>query len=303
MNPCKDPLVPPDRLEIPALSRVAKMRIGEWEARSCLASKFRLDGGAMFGVVPKTLWSKNSPADEKNRISMVMRPLLLTGGGKTVLVDTGSGTGYGEKYEKIYGFEDAGSLTIEMKTLGVSPGDVTDVVITHLHFDHAGGIVDPIGDEWKLLFPNAVHHVQKAQYDHALNPNPRDRASYFRERIEIMEKEKVLELHEGEWTLYPNLDILTCHGHTPGMQLMKVSDGDENLLYCADLIPTAAHLPVPYIMSYDLDPLLAMKEKEPILEKACEENWILFFEHDPSVIACYIERKNGRFVPGERVDL
>lgn len=279
------------------------MKIGDWEARSCLAGSFRLDGGAMFGVVPKTLWSKVMPPDDKNRIPMVMRPLLIRGRGKTILVDVGAGIGYGEKYDKIYGFKDGNDLAGSLQNLGVRPEDVTDVVLTHLHFDHAAGIAVPKKDDWGLLFSNAVHHVQRAQYEHALNPNARDRASYYRYRIEIMEQEDVLSLHDGEWSLDAGIDFVICHGHTPGQQLARVCGGGKTLLYCGDLIPTTAHFPTPYVMAYDLDPVLAMEEKEPVLRNACDERWMLYFEHDPAVIACFVEEENGRFVPGEKLDL
>jgi glyoxylase-like metal-dependent hydrolase (beta-lactamase superfamily II) len=279
------------------------MKIGDWEARSCLAGKFRLDGGAMFGVVPKTLWSKVMPSDEMNRIPMVMRPLLIRGKGRTILVDVGAGLGYGDKYNKIYAFEDGDDLAGCLCKFDVDFEDVTDVVLTHLHFDHAAAIAYPDGDEWRLLFPNAVHHVQRAQYEHGLQPNARDRASYYRHRIDIMERENVLSLHDGEWSLDAGIDFIICHGHTPGQQLARVSAGGKTLLYCGDLIPTAAHFPTPYIMAYDLDPVLAMEEKESVLQKACGENWVLYFEHDPDVIACYVEQQNGKFVPGEKLDL
>ena len=279
------------------------MKIGDWEARSCMAGKFRLDGGAMFGVVPKTLWSKAMPPDDKNRIPMVMRPLLITGNGKIILVDVGAGMGYGDKYDKIYGFEDGDDLAGSMHHLGVKAEDVTDIVLTHLHFDHAAGITVPNEDGWRLVFPKAVHHVQKTQYEHALKPNARDRASYYRRRIEIMEQEGVLSLHDGEWSLYAGIDFIICHGHTPGQQLARVAGSKKTLLYCGDLIPTTAHFPTPYVMAYDLDPVLAMEEKEPVLKKAYEDRWILYFEHDPATIACHVEEENGRFVPGEKLDL
>jgi glyoxylase-like metal-dependent hydrolase (beta-lactamase superfamily II) len=262
-----------------------------------------LDGGAMFGVVPKALWSKLVPADERNRISMAMRSLVVKGRGKTILVDVGAGTGYGEKFDRIYAFENGEAFIASLETMGIAPGDVTDIVISHLHFDHAGGVAAPAGNGWQILFPKAVHHIQKVQWEHALKPNPRDQASYFKDRIEILEKKGVLRLHEGDWTLYPGIDILICNGHTPGLQLVKIHGGGKTLLYCADLIPTSAHLPTPYIMAYDLDPVRAMEEKVALLEKAHEERWVLFFEHDPSIAACHVEKDGNRFVPGEIVDL
>ncbi len=279
------------------------MKIGDWDVQSCLAGKFGLDGGAMFGVVPKTMWSKLLPADDKNRIPMVMRTLLIKGRDRTILVDAGMGAGYDSKYNKIYNVDETIALADSLKSAGVAAHDITDLILTHLHFDHAAGIVTPEGDGWRLLFPQAAHHVQKRQYDHALAPNPRDRASYFRERIEIMEHEGVLSLHDGAWSLAPGIDLVTAHGHTPGQQLVKVSDGKQTLFYCGDLFPTSAHLPIPFVMSYDLDPVLAMKEKEEIIEQAYREHWLLFFEHDSTVAACYPVKEDKWYLKGDTVDL
>ncbi len=277
------------------------MKFGDWEINEWVAAMFRLDGGAMFGVVPRNLWSRVAPPDDANRISMAMRTLVVRGHGKTIVVDAGAGTGYGEKLEKIYAFESESPPAAGLEKLGLTPEEVTDVVFTHLHFDHGGGAAVPSGDGWALAFPNAVHHVQRAQWEHALDPNPRDRASYFRPRIEILESSGALALHDGEWSLAPGFELLVCHGHTPGQQLPLVSGGGESIFYCGDLIPTSAHLPTPYIMSYDLDPVLAMEEKDRILERASREGWILFFEHDPDVPACRVDFDGKRFVSGETV--
>ncbi|UCG52181.1 MAG: MBL fold metallo-hydrolase [Candidatus Latescibacterota bacterium] len=279
------------------------MKIGSWEVNPVVAGMFRLDGGAMFGVVPKNLWSRVAPADDENRISMAMRNLVIRGQGRVVVVDTGSGIGYGKKLENIYGFENFVSLTDALRDIDLKPEDVTDVILTHLHFDHAGGAAIQDGAGWKLAFPNAAHHIQNAQWEHALNPNPRDRASYFSERIAPIESEGVLELHDGDWALCPGLDVLAFHGHTPGQHLPRLSVDRVALFYCGDLIPTAAHIPTPYVMAYDLDPVLAMEEKTAVLKRAADEDWILVFEHDPSVEACRVEVLDGRFQLGETVTL
>jgi len=280
------------------------MRIGDWDIHAVVSGMFRLDGGAMFGVVPRNLWSKAASPDAENRISMAMRTLVARSGGKTVVVDTGAGTGYGEKLEKIYSFEKTMSPAAALRPVGVTPEEVTDVILTHLHFDHAAGAAVPKpGGGWALAYPNAVHHVQRTQWEHALDPNPRDRASYFRERIEILGKEGALALHEGDWTLSSGLDILVFDGHTPGQHLPLFSGGKDTLLFCADLIPTAAHFPTPYVMAYDLDPVRSMDEKARILEQAAEESWSFAFEHDPRTPGCQVRLENGRFLPGEPLTL
>jgi glyoxylase-like metal-dependent hydrolase (beta-lactamase superfamily II) len=257
----------------------------------------------MFGVVPRTLWEKRLPPDDANRIPMAMRLLLAQGHDRTVLVDVGAGGGYSDKNNKIYAFKDHDDLGGALGAAGVKPDDITDVVITHLHFDHGAGVAEPDGDGWKLAFPNARHHVQKSQYDHALAPNPRDRASYFHDRIATIAAGNALELHEGPWTLAPGFDVLVFNGHTPGQQLPKLSGGGATVFYCGDLIPTQHHVPTPYIMSYDLDPVRAMDEKVPILEQAYNEGWLLFFEHDAHVAACRVEKDGDRYAAGERVDI
>jgi glyoxylase-like metal-dependent hydrolase (beta-lactamase superfamily II) len=280
------------------------MRIGDWDLHAVISGMFRLDGGAMFGVVPRSLWSKAAPPDAENRISMAMRVLVARGGGKTVLVDTGAGTGYGEKLEAIYAFENTTLPSAYLRDLALAPEQITDVILTHLHFDHAAGAAVPQPDgAWELAFPNAVHHVQKTQWEHALDPNPRDRASYFRDRIEILSKKGALALHEGDWSLASGLDVLAFDGHTPGQHLPLFSGGGESVLFCADLVPTSAHFPAPYIMAYDLDPVRSMDEKTGILGDASRGNWVLAFEHDPATPACRVRSDDRRFLPGERVTL
>ena len=277
------------------------MKIGEWEVNGFVSGRFRLDGGAMFGVVPRNIWAQAAPPDDENRIAMAMRLLLIRGRGRTVVVDSGCGQGYSAKLTRIYGFESIVPMSDCLPKFGLSPEEITDVLVTHLHFDHGGGLATADGSGWRLTFPNAVHHIQKRQWDHALNPNLRDRASFFRERIEVIEREDKLVLHDGDWSLCQDLDLYTFDGHTPGQHLPLVQGGGESLFYCGDLIPTSAHLPIPYIMSYDLQPVLAMEEKKAILEKACRERWLLCFEHDPKLAACHVNEQQGRFSAGEPV--
>ncbi len=257
----------------------------------------------MFGVVPRTMWAKALPPDDFNRIPMVMRLLLAESKDRTVLVDVGAGTGYTDKNKEIYAFQDTDHLLDLVRASGVDPDRVTDVVLTHLHFDHGAGIVDPAGDGWKLLFPRARHHVQRSQWDHAFAPTARDRASYYEDRMRVLEREGVLELHEGPWRLAPGFELLVFDGHTPGQQLPLIRGDGTALFYCGDLIPTHHHIPTPYIMAYDLYPVTAMEEKTDVLERALLENWILFFEHDAHLEACRIVKDGKRFAMGAAVQL
>jgi glyoxylase-like metal-dependent hydrolase (beta-lactamase superfamily II) len=277
------------------------MQLGDWNVRSCLAGRFGLDGGAMFGVVPRTMWARALPPDEFNRIPMAMRLLLVQGRGRTIIVDVGAGGGHSAKNREIYAFEDTDHLLDVVRASGIDPAAITDVLLTHLHFDHGAGIVDPDGDGWRLVFPGARHHLQRSQWEHAFAPNPRDRASYYEDRIRVLERERVLELHDGPWELAPGFELLVFDGHTPGQQLPLIRGGGKALFFCGDLIPTHHHIPTPYVMSYDLFPLSVMEEKSAVLERASAEDWILFFEHDAHLEACHIVKEGRRFAPGAPV--
>ena len=259
------------------------MKIGDYKLHSVQTGLFKLDGGAMFGVVPKGLWTKTNPSDELNRIDMCTRALLLDKGNKKVLIDTGIGYKLSDKLNKIYDV-DYSKYTLEnsLGELGLSREDITDVILTHLHFDHAGGntIINESG-ELLPAFPNATYHVQKKHYEWALNPTERDKASFFPENYKILEEKKVLNFIEGVHKFDDVITLLPVSGHTPNMQLVKFSDGDNAIIYLADLIPTAGHIPVPYIMGYDLFPLTTLNEKKKFLHDITTNDWMIAFEHDP----------------------
>lgn len=259
------------------------MQIGDYKISAVQTGLFRLDGGAMFGVVPKNLWKRTNPADDENRIDMCTRAMLLDSGKRKILVDTGIGYKLAEKVNKIYAV-DFSKYTLEssLKELNLSKEDITDVILTHLHFDHAGGSTY-YNEDKELLpsFPNATYHVQRKQYEWALNPTERDRASFFPENYKPLEDRKVLNLIDGEYKFDPSITLLPVNGHTSHMQLIKVSDEKETLLYLADLIPTAGHIPAPYIMGYDLFPLTTLEEKHKYLKEISDNKWTVFFEHDP----------------------
>lgn len=259
------------------------MQIGDYKLHSVQTGLFKLDGGAMFGVVPKTLWTKTNPADELNRIDMCTRALLLESKTKKILIDTGIGYKLSDKLNKIYDV-DYSHYTLEnsLEKLNLKREDITDIILTHLHFDHAGGNTYH-NEEHTLLpsFPNAVYHVQKKHYEWALNPTERDKASFFPENYKPLFEEGRLKLTEEEHKFDSNITLLPVNGHTNHMQLIKVSDGENTLLYLADLIPTAGHVPAPYIMGYDLFPLTTLDEKKKFLKEISDNNWTVFFEHDP----------------------
>jgi glyoxylase-like metal-dependent hydrolase (beta-lactamase superfamily II) len=280
------------------------MRIGPYELNVVETGRFALDGGAMFGVVPKTLWQKSNPPDEKNRIPMAARGLLLRGGGRTILIDTGNGVKYDEKLASIYGISTVSNeLLNALSGLGVGAGDVTDVILTHLHFDHAGGSTVLVEGKPVPTFPKAVHHIQREQWEAALSPTERDRASYFPENYLPLEEHGLVAFTEGDSELLPGVRVLCQHGHTAALQCPLISDGRTTLLYAADLVPTASHVPLPWIMGYDLRPLDTLEEKRKVLGRAAEEEWIVCFEHDPVVAAGTVQRTGKGLSFKDRVDV
>lgn len=279
------------------------MQMGNWQLTALVVGRFRLDGGAMFGVVPKTMWAKRIASDSENRIPMVTRALVARGEGRVILVDTGAGGGYDEKMRHIYAFDHTDELPVLLSSAGVAADEITDVFLTHLHFDHGAGVVRRDGKNWSLIFPAARHHVQQSQWEHAMAPNPRDRASYFSDRLMRMEIENALELHDGPFSLAPDFDVETFDGHTPGQQLPRISGGGQTLFFGGDLIPTRHHLPTPYVMAYDLDPVRSMAEKAGVLRRAASDHWVLLFEHDADAVACTVQEEKGRFSVLETTDV
>lgn len=267
------------------------MKIGKYEIHTIESGDLLLDGGAMYGVVPKPIWERNSPADEKNRIELKTRHLLLISDDKKILIDTGSGKNWDEKFAKIYGINfSEHDMFPALAKIGVKPNEITDVILTHLHFDHVGGAVVFENGKPIPAFPNATYHVQKEQYDWALNPSERDKASYFQERYVTLAKEGILKQYQGNFQFDENINLIVVNGHTPSQQLVKISDSAETLFYCADLVPLASHISLPFIMGYDLQPIVTLEEKKKIFPQAVEENWHLFFEHDPKIAAGTIKQ-------------
>ncbi|MEO8168010.1 MAG: MBL fold metallo-hydrolase [bacterium] len=267
------------------------MKIGNYELYSIETGNFALDGGAMFGVVPKTLWEKAIPPDEKNRIPLAARALLLVGDGRKILIDDGNGSKFNDKLKSIYKIDDSrNDLIRSLSRRGVVPADITDVILTHLHFDHAGGSTYRENGVVKPTFPNAKYYVQREHWEAANNPTERDKASFFPEDFMPLHEQGLLNFTEGEGEILPGITCRICNGHTTVLQAPLISDGKTSLLYVADLMPTIVHVQLPWIMAYDLRPLVTLEEKRRILNEAVDGNWTLFFEHDATVETCHLLR-------------
>ena len=250
---------------------------------------FKLDGGAMFGVVPKPLWSKLNPADEQNRCTWAMRCLLYEQGRKLLVVDTGIGNKQDAKFFSHYDLQGDATLLDSIHKAGYAEADVTDVLFTHLHFDHVGGAIQRDGDQLTPVFKNATHWVHPAHWNWAVHPNPREKASFLRENILPLQESRQLAFLTEKPFPFADIDLLYVDGHTEKMTLPIFRVKDRIVAYMADLIPSSAHIPLPYVMSYDVRPLLTMDEKTRVLQQAALENWILVFEHDLVTEAATVE--------------
>lgn len=290
-----------------------KLEIAGYEICPIPTGLFALDGGAMFGTVPKVLWQKSNPSDEHNRIPMEARALLLKGHGKNILIDTGNGSDFifkygeklGSKFSEMYSIDEQGpSLIKSLKSFGLHPEDITDVILTHLHFDHAGGSTTEKNNELVPTFPNATYYVQQANFKTAQNPNLREKASYFPANFSPLEKHQQLKLTQGEEkNILPNISFFVSNGHTEGHQAVIIEDVHNAIIYCGDVIPTSSHVRSAWVMGYDLDPLKIIEEKKQILEKAVQKPTYLYFEHDPYCDAATVEKHNNDFAVKERFHL
>lgn len=252
------------------------------------AGNFKLDGGAMFGVVPKTMWQKLNAPDEKNLCSWAMRCLLIEDGDKLILIDNGMGNKQDEKFFGHYYLHGDHTLEKSLEEKGFSEDDITDVFLTHLHFDHCGGSI--IKENGKLVpaFKNATYWSNAKHWKWATEPNDREKASFLKENIlPIQEsgKLKLIETEEGK-EFIPGFNIRFVHGHTESMMLPQIQYKGKTIVYMADLLPSVAHIPIPYVMAYDTRPLKTLDEKKSFLEEAEKNNYILFFEHDPEIECC-----------------
>jgi glyoxylase-like metal-dependent hydrolase (beta-lactamase superfamily II) len=254
-------------------------------------SNFKVDGGAMFGVVPKALWSRVYPSDENNLIVLTLRSLIVETDGHVILVDTGWGDKQDEKFFRHAYLHEGEGLIKGLKSRGYEPGDITDVFLTHLHADHCGGgvIRNDTGNGYKLTFQNATYHVSRTQWEWAMKNNLREADAFLEENIFPIEQSGHLNLLDEECELFPGFSFLICYGHTPGLMIPIIRTGEKTLVYTGDLIPTVAHIPLIWNMSYDIESLRTIEEKEHLLKKSLEENYTLVFQHDHNDECCTLE--------------
>ena len=263
---------------------------------------FKLDGGAMFGVVPKSIWNKINPADENNLCNWAMRCLLVEEGNRLILIDTGIGNKQGEKFLGHYHLHGADSLEKSLQAIGFSTGDITDVFLTHLHFDHCGGSILREAGQLVPAFKNATYWSNKTHWEWAVNPNDREKASFLKENILPIQESGQLKFIEdpvigkrnpGE--LLPsvpfseNISVRFADGHTASMMLPQIVYKNKTIIFLADLLPSTGHIPLPYVMAYDMFPLVTLQEKKSFLQEAADNNYILFFEHDPVNECCDVQ--------------
>ena len=271
------------------------IRIGRFTLTPVLDGFFRLDGGAMFGVVPKPLWERAAPADGRNRIRLAMRAWLVRGDGRTVLIDAGAGGKLDARAAAIYGFEGVPALTESLAAAGVTPHAVDLVIASHLHFDHAGGFTAR-GEDGRVVpaFPRARYLVRRGEWDDALAPHERNRASYFADNYVPLADAGVLDFVEADGEVAPGLTVRRTGGHTAHHQMIEIADEGRAAVFVADLLPTAAHLPLPYIMGYDLYPMETLAFKRAFLREAVEREHLILFEHDPECAAGYLREAGGK---------
>jgi glyoxylase-like metal-dependent hydrolase (beta-lactamase superfamily II) len=272
------------------------MNLGDLEFHILNDGTFRLDGGAMFGVIPRPMWEKATPPDSRNRILMAMNSLLIRAAGKTILVEAGAGDKWDDKRRDIYAFEGTPRLPGQLAARGVRPEQVDIVVNTHLHFDHCGWNTRRENGKTIPMFPNARYVVQRGELNHAKDPSERDRASYFPENFAPMEDSGQWWLLDGDAEIVPGVELIRAPGHNADMMCVKLSGGGKTAMLLADLAPTTAHLQPAWIMGFDLYPLQTLENKKKWIPRLVREKWLAIFAHDPKVPAAYLHEKEGRVV-------
>jgi glyoxylase-like metal-dependent hydrolase (beta-lactamase superfamily II) len=266
---------------------------------------FKLDGGAMFGVVPKSIWRNINPPDENNMCNWALRCLLVEDGKRLILIDNGIGDKQSEKFFSYYFLSGDDSLEQSLKAKGFHMDDITDVFLTHLHFDHCGGSIKWNKDRscYETAFKNATYWSNEAHWKWATEPNAREKASFLKENIEPIRESGQLKWFQPGMELIPGFDAIFVNGHTEAMMLPRIQFNNRTLIFMADLLPSAGHIPVAYVMAYDTRPLLTLEEKARFIKEAQERNYILFFEHDPLIECCTLQMTDKGIRPTETFSL
>jgi glyoxylase-like metal-dependent hydrolase (beta-lactamase superfamily II) len=276
------------------LANKFQMHLGDMEVRYLDGGNFWLDGGAMFGVVPKVFWDKKSPADEKNRIRLRANSLLVRAHGKTIVIETGNGTKWDAKQRAIYNVQEGDPLIDSLAENGVQPHEVDLVINTHLHFDHAGGNTRRENGRAVPAFPRARYVLQRAELAHAAAPTERDRASYLPENFQPITEAGLWDFVDGDTQILPGISVAGIPGHNANIQAVVLTGGGKTLAFVADLLPTRHHIPLPWIMAYDLYPLQTLETKRKWLPRMVKENWMVVFGHDPDVAAATLHERDGK---------
>jgi glyoxylase-like metal-dependent hydrolase (beta-lactamase superfamily II) len=269
------------------------LKLGDLEFHVLLDGYVSLDGGAMFGVIPKVMWEKKIPSDGRNRIQLAMNCLLVHAGGKRILIETGMGAKMSARLRDIYGVEGP-FLNDRLKDHGLDPSEIDIVINTHLHFDHCGGNTRVVKDKVVPTYPNAKYVVQRGEFEHAKHPSERDRASYIEDNYVPLSTAK-LALLEADRAIAPGVELIRVPGHTANMQCVKLTGGGKTAFFLADLVPTTAHLPLPWIMGFDLYPITTLENKKKWIPELVKEDWIALFCHDTKTQAAYIRERDGHW--------
>jgi glyoxylase-like metal-dependent hydrolase (beta-lactamase superfamily II) len=272
------------------------MQIGEFECMPLSDGRFRLDGGAMFGTIPKPLWERRAPADDRNRITLALRPLLVRTGRTNVLIDAGIGDKFGPKETDIYGIDRASTLEASLAAVGLAPAEIDVVIASHLHFDHVGGLT--VRREGAIVphFPRARHCVCRGEWEDATHPHERNRASYLPENFQPIADAGLLDLHDDDAELLPGIRVHRTGGHTRHHQIVEIDSGGRRAIFAADLLPTTVHVALPWIMGYDLYPMETLAFKKRFLPEAVAGEYVIFFEHDPGIEVGVLRRDGQRVV-------
>jgi len=273
------------------------MDLGNLQIYSIVENSFKVDGGAMFGVVPKILWQKYISADKDNFITLDINLLLVKSKDKNILIDTGIGDALTKRQKEMFGIEKPSNLDGSLRDMSLSPEDIDIVILSHLHADHSGGVIKLDKDGKKVPhFPNAKHYAQKREWEDAINPDERTSATYLTENPMLLKENNLVELVDGEKEIIKGMKISSSHGHTPGHQIVFIDGGKEKIIYAADIIPTTAHLRAAYVAGVDLYPRETMQAKKEIIKKCISESWMLALDHDVNTKLCRLRQEDGRVV-------